>query len=46
MNARLPLAFALAGETMFPSRISFFLRVPGTSRLPRPLPAEGPETGP
>jgi hypothetical protein len=39
-NARLWLAFA--GETMFPPRAPFFLRVWGTSRFSTPLPAHRP----
>jgi hypothetical protein len=36
------LRFAVAGETMFPSRTPFFLRAWGTSRFPTPLHAPEP----
>jgi hypothetical protein len=42
-NARLPLAFV--GETMFPPRSPFFLKVWGTFRFPTPLNAHEPGTG-
>ncbi len=39
------LCLAVAGETMFPPRAPFFLRVWETSRFPTPLHADRPEAG-
>ena len=39
------LWLAVAGETMFPPRAPFFVRVWGTSRFPTPLHAPDPGTG-
>lgn len=40
------LRFAFEGDTMFPPRTPFFMRVWGTSRFPTLLNAHGPEDGP
>jgi hypothetical protein len=39
------LRLAVVGETVFPPRAPFFLRVWGTSRFPTPLPGHRPKEG-